>query len=175
MSSIKAMKKLAEERRRGKGTGIGDDGAGKEADNGQPDVEEEFQARMAAATAVPAAAGSDGAEAENSGGQAPANPALNGGDRHADTEPAAAPDDDGLTADSGGTDSGDALSAAKNMSIRVPYRVASELRQWSKRTGRTLADAILTAYLHCMDTVAARYEPTEEDKARLRLGLPLPA
>ena len=56
--------------------------------------------------------------------------------------------------------------------VQIPNYLVDPVRNWTKATGRTNADAVLTAYLNQMDPVRERFVATAEDEGRAELGLP---
>jgi hypothetical protein len=63
-------------------------------------------------------------------------------------------------------------SGMAKVTVQLPNRVIDRLRVWTASTGRTNADAVLTAYLNYLSTVERRFAPTPEDRRRAELGLP---
>ena len=56
--------------------------------------------------------------------------------------------------------------------IQLPNRLVGRLRAWKAETGRSNADAVLTAYINQLEAVRTRHAPTDEDKRRAEFGLP---
>ena len=56
--------------------------------------------------------------------------------------------------------------------MQIPNYLVDPVRNWTTATGRTNADAVLTAYLNQMDPVRERFAATAEDEGRAELGLP---
>ncbi|MDH3367603.1 MAG: hypothetical protein OEO17_07140 [Gemmatimonadota bacterium] len=56
--------------------------------------------------------------------------------------------------------------------VQVPNHLVDRIRSWTAGTGRSNADAVLTAYLNHLDAVRERFAPTPEDRQRAELGLP---
>ena len=56
--------------------------------------------------------------------------------------------------------------------VQIPNYLVDSVRSWTTTTGRTNADAVLTAYLNQMEPVRERFAATAEDEGRAELGLP---
>ena len=56
--------------------------------------------------------------------------------------------------------------------VLIPNDLVDSLRSWTSTTGRTIADAVLTAYLNQFDAVRQRFAATADDEGRAELGLP---
>lgn len=64
-----------------------------------------------------------------------------------------------------------AATEMKKATVQLPSGQVSKLRDWKTATGRSTADAILSAYIDHIDTIRDRYAPSEEDTRRVALGL----
>lgn len=62
-------------------------------------------------------------------------------------------------------------SAARKTTLSVPVDLVDRLRAWTGETGRTNADAVLSALLDCFDDVQSEFKPSPRDADRIRLGL----
>ena len=56
--------------------------------------------------------------------------------------------------------------------VQLPNWLVGRLRGWRKATGRSNADAMLTAYLSRLQAVQERHAPADDDERRAELGLP---
>lgn len=62
-------------------------------------------------------------------------------------------------------------SGARKTTLSVPVDLLERLRTWTKDTGRTNADGILSAMLDCLDDVRNEFAPSPADAERASLGL----
>ena len=56
--------------------------------------------------------------------------------------------------------------------VQLPNWLVGRLRAWRRATGRSNADAMLTAYLNRLQAVQERHAPADDDPRRAELGLP---
>ena len=55
--------------------------------------------------------------------------------------------------------------------VQLPNWLVGRLRAWRRATGRSNADAMLTAYLNRLQAVQERHAPADDDRRRAELGL----